>query len=43
MTDIVKAVSKGITKTMTENSIKNNIALDKLNEDVSELLNVRVS
>ena len=39
MTDIVKDVSEVITKIRTESSINNNIALDILNEKVSELMN----
>ena len=39
MTDIVKDVSYKITKTRTETSIRNNIGLDSLNENVLELMN----
>ena len=39
MTDIMKNVSNKLTKTITETSIKNNIALSNLNEKVLETLN----
>ena len=38
VTDIVEDVYKDVTKTMTETSIKNNKALEKLNDKLLELL-----
>ena len=39
VTDTLKNTSEDITKTITETSIKNNKALENLNEKVSELMN----
>ena len=39
LTDTIKDVSENLTKTITETSIKNNKALEKLNQNVLELLN----
>ena len=42
MIDEIKNTSQDITKTITETSIKNNEALDELNERVLELMNDKV-
>ena len=39
MTDAIKNTSENITKTLTENSINNNNAIENLNEKVLELMN----
>ena len=39
MTDAIKNTSEDITKTITENSINNNKAIEKLNEKILELMN----
>ena len=39
MTDAIKITSQGITKTITESSIKNNKAISDKNKKVLELLN----
>ena len=39
MTDAIKNTSESITKTLTENSIKNNKAKENLNEKILELMN----
>ena len=39
LTDTIKNVSENITKTLTENSINNNKAIENLNEKVLELMN----
>ena len=39
MTDAIKNTSEKITKTLTENSINNNKAIENLNEKISELMN----
>ena len=39
MTDAIKNTSENITKTITESSIKNNKAIENLNEKVLELMN----
>ena len=39
MTDTIKNTSENITKTLTENSINNNKAIENLNEKFSEILN----
>ena len=39
MTDVKKNSSEKITKTLTENSINNNKAIENLNEKVLELMN----
>ena len=39
MTDATKNTSENITKTLTENSINNNKAIENLNEKVLELMN----
>ena len=39
MTDVIKNTSENITKTLTENSIDNNQAIENLNEKVLELMN----
>ena len=39
MTDAIKNTSENITKTLTENSIKNNKAMENLNEKLLELMN----
>ena len=41
MTDVIKNTSENITKTLTENSFKNNKAIDNLNEKILELMNNR--
>ena len=38
MTDVLKSTSENITKTLTENSINNNKAIEKLNEKTLELM-----
>ena len=38
MTDAIKSTSENITKTLTENSINNNKALENLNEKILELM-----
>ena len=38
MTDTIKIVSENITKTLTENSINNNKAIENLNEKILELM-----
>ena len=42
MTDAIKSTSGNLTKTVTETNIKNNKALEKLNEKVLELMNDKV-
>ena len=39
MTDAIKNTSENITKTLTENSINNNKAIENLNEKILELMN----
>ena len=39
MTDIIKNTSENKTKTLTENSINNNNAMENLNEKTLELMN----
>ena len=39
LTDTLKKTSENITKSITENSINNNKAIDNLNEKISELMN----
>ena len=39
LTDTIKDVSENITKTLTENSINNNKAIENLNEKILELMN----
>ena len=39
MTDEIKNTSERITKTLTENSINDNKAIENLNEKISELMN----
>ena len=39
MTDAIKNTSENITKILTENSIKNNKAIDNLNEKILKLMN----
>ena len=39
MTDTIKNTSENITKTLTENSIINNKAIENLNEKILELMN----
>ena len=39
MTDTLKKTSENITKTITENSINNNKAIENLNEKILELMN----
>ena len=39
MTDVIKNTSENITKTLTENSINNNKAIENLNEKILELMN----
>ena len=39
MTDVIKNTSENITKTLTENSINNNKAIEILNEKILELMN----
>ena len=39
MTDAIKKTSETITKTLTENSINNNKAIDNLKEKILELMN----
>ena len=39
MTDVIKNTSENITKTLTENSIFNNKAIENLNEKILELMN----
>ena len=39
MTDAIKTTSESITKTLTENSINNNKAIENLNEKILELMN----
>ena len=39
MTNVIKNTSENITKTLTENSINNNKAIENLNEKVLELMN----
>ena len=39
MTDVIKNTSENITKTITENSINNNKAIENLNEKILELMN----
>ena len=39
LTDTIKVVSENLTKTITENSIKNNKAIESLNEKVLGLMN----
>ena len=39
VTDTIKSTSEDITKTITETSLKNNKALENLNENVLELMN----
>ena len=39
MTDVIKNTSDNITTTLTENSIKNNKAIENLNEKILELMN----
>ena len=39
LTDTIKNTSENLTKTIKESSIKNNIALENLNEKVLDLLN----
>ena len=39
MTDVMKNTSENITKTLTENSINNNKAIENLNEKIPELMN----
>ena len=39
MTDAIKNTSENITKTLTENSINNNKAIENLNEKIIELMN----
>ena len=39
MTDVIKSTSEITTKTLTENSIKNNKAIENLNEKFLELMN----
>ena len=41
MTDAIKKTSENITKTLTENSINNNKAIENLNEKILELMNDR--
>ena len=38
MTDVIKSTFENITKTLTENSINNNKAIDNLNEKILELM-----
>ena len=38
MTDVIKSTSENITKTLTENSINNNKAIENLNEKILELM-----
>ena len=38
MTDAIKTTSENITKTLTENSINNNKAIENLNEKILELM-----
>ena len=38
MTDVIKSTSENITKTLTENSINNNKAVENLNEKILELM-----
>ena len=42
VTKSIKDVSEEVTKTMTENSIKNNQALENLNNELLEIMNDRV-
>ena len=39
MTDVIQNTSENITKTLTENSINNNKAIENLNEKILELMN----
>ena len=39
MTDAIKNTSENITKTITENTINNNKAIENLNEKILELMN----
>ena len=39
MTDAIKNTSENITKTLTENSINNNKAIENLNEKILEMMN----
>ena len=39
MTDAIKNTSENISKTLTENSINNNKAIENLNEKILELMN----
>ena len=39
MTDEIKKTSEKITRTLTENSINSNKAIENLNEKISELMN----
>ena len=41
MTDAIKNTSENITKTLTENSINNNKAIENLNEKILEIMNDR--
>ena len=38
MTEAIKSTSENITKTLTENSINNNKAIENLNEKILELM-----
>ena len=38
MTDVIKNTSENITKTLTENSVNNNKAIENLNEKILELM-----
>ena len=38
MTDVIKSTSKNITKTLTENAINNNKAIENLNEKILEMM-----
>ena len=38
MTDVIKSTSENITKTLTENAINNNKAIEHLNEKILELM-----
>ena len=41
MTDAIENTSESITKTITETSIKNNQAIEKLNNKLLEIMNDR--
>ena len=41
MTDAIKNTSENVTKTLTENSINNNKAIENLNEKILEIMNDR--